>query len=288
MQYLSQLSGLGSVEHSTQTLTVRGNPDQIIKIDGKSEYDVRAQGDSTCCIRDICVLPTGLVLVVDSNNNNVKLLNQQYQLVSHCSVSHESLCICQITPSEVCVTVGAEVQFIKIKNNKLVKERKLRFQHHCYGIAYHQGDLLLTSGTSLYKYLLDGKLVSTLHKDDSDKWTVWSCAVSLTGDKLYITNFPQDKLLTLARDGSVLSIFMDPELEWPNCVHVTPAGQVLLCGRCSKTILQVDSQGSRKLATLATKRDGLLFPWSVCYNSTTDSIIVGQNNNNKILVYKVK
>ncbi|KAH3715707.1 hypothetical protein DPMN_058419 [Dreissena polymorpha] len=115
------------------------------------------------------------------------------------------------------------------------------------------------------------------------------CAVSPTVDKLYITNSTQHKLLTLARDGSVLATFMDPELEWPTCVHVTPAGQVLVCGyKNSKTVLQVDRKGSRKLATLATGSDGLQWPKSVCYNNNTDSIVVGQNGNNKILVYKVK
>ncbi|KAH3886068.1 hypothetical protein DPMN_010069 [Dreissena polymorpha] len=105
---------------------------------------------------------------------------------------------------------------------------------------------------------------------------------------LYITNYSHHKLLTLARDGSVISICIDPELERPTCVHVTPAGQVLVCGHTSKTILQIDSKGSRKRATLATQRDGLQCPWSLCYNSYTDSVIVGRYNINKILVYKVK
>ncbi|KAH3796475.1 uncharacterized protein LOC127836932 [Dreissena polymorpha] len=284
MQYLSQLSGLGKIEHYAQSLTAVGNADQIIRIDGESEYDVWEQGDEACGIRDICVLPSGQVLVVDQYNKKVKLLNKQYQVVSHCSVSDKPGGMCQITPSEVGVTVGSEVKFIKVNNNQLVQVRKLKFQHDCLGIASHQGDLFVTSGTELYNYSLDGKLVSKLHENKSHTRTVWGCAVSPTGDKLYITNYKQDKLLTLARDGSVLSIFKDPELLGPRCVHVTPAGQVLVCGWVSDTILQIDSKGSRKLATLATEMYSLR---SVCYNSNTDSIIVGSVNN-KILVYKVK
>ncbi|XP_052255547.1 uncharacterized protein LOC127861185 isoform X1 [Dreissena polymorpha] len=284
MQYLSQLSGLGKIEHNAQSLTAVGNADQVMRIDGKSEFDVRVQGDEACCIEDICVLPSGQVLVVYSDNNKVMLLNKQYQVVSHCSVSDGPWVICQITPSEVGVTVGKQVQFIKVNNNQLVKDRKLKFQHDCYGIASHRGDLFVTSGTELYNYSLDGKLVSKLHENKSDTWTVYSCAVSQTGDKLYITNYNQNKLLTLARDGSVLSIFTDPELPCPRGVHVTPAGQVLVCGMGSITLLQIDSKGSRKLATLATEKYCL---WSVCYNSNTDSVIVGMKNN-KILVYKVK
>ncbi|KAH3836043.1 hypothetical protein DPMN_109412 [Dreissena polymorpha] len=190
MQYLSKLSGLGKIEHyaqsltavgnadkiiriehNAQSLTAVGNADKIISIDGKSEYAVCVQGDSTCLIRGICVLPCGQVLVANWSNKKVKLLNEQYQVVSHCSVSDAPYFICQITPSEVGVTVGSEVQFIKVNNNQLVKDRKLKFQHKCFGIASHQGDLFVTSGTELYNYSLDGKLVSKLHENKSDTST---------------------------------------------------------------------------------------------------------------------
>ncbi|KAH3879115.1 hypothetical protein DPMN_003016 [Dreissena polymorpha] len=49
------------------------------------------------------------------------------------------------------------------------------------------------------------------------------------------------KLLTLARDGTLLATYTDPALWWPR-------GQVLVCGHMSFTVLQ--------LATLATERHG--------------------------------
>ncbi|KAH3704234.1 hypothetical protein DPMN_079290 [Dreissena polymorpha] len=129
-----------------------------------------------------------------------------------------------------------------------------------------------------------------MSKDCNDVFcfVVARCAVSPTGDKLYITCPSQNKLLTLAKDGSILATFMDPALKLLTGLHVTPAGQVLVCGRDSKNIIQVDSKGSKKLATLATPMDGVENPHSVCYNRITDSIIVGQWHHKKILVYKVK
>ncbi|KAH3719328.1 hypothetical protein DPMN_062160 [Dreissena polymorpha] len=88
--------------------------------------------------------------------------------------------------------------------------------------------------------------------------------------------------------STILATFMDPAVTFLTGLHVTPAGQVLVCGRDSKNIIQVDSKGSMKLATLATQRDGVKSPISVCYNRLTDSIIVGQRDHKKILVYKVK
>ncbi|KAH3738373.1 hypothetical protein DPMN_045007 [Dreissena polymorpha] len=96
-----------------------GNPDKVIRLKEKYEYDVRTRGDSyeeyaVCSIRDICVLPRGQVLVADAMNNNVKLLNQQYKVLSHCVKLDTPSGIFQITPSEVGVTSGSVVQFIKV------------------------------------------------------------------------------------------------------------------------------------------------------------------------------
>ncbi|KAH3737477.1 hypothetical protein DPMN_044070 [Dreissena polymorpha] len=83
-------------------------------------------------------------------------------------------------------------------------------------------------------------------------FAVRQCAVSPTGDRLYITSRNQNKLLTLARDGTLLATYTDPALDGPSGLHVTPAGQVLVCGDYSHTVLQVGWEGESKLATLAT------------------------------------
>ncbi|KAH3870197.1 hypothetical protein DPMN_033379 [Dreissena polymorpha] len=119
-------------------------------------------------------------------------------------------------------------------------------------------------------------------------FAVYKCAVSPTGDRLYITSYYKNKLLTLARDGTLLATYSDPALEWPHGLHVTPAGQVLVCGHRPHTVLQVGWKGESKLATLATKKEGVMWPLSVCYSSTTSSIIVGLDWDNNILVFRVE
>ncbi|KAH3703967.1 hypothetical protein DPMN_079019 [Dreissena polymorpha] len=114
------------------------------------------------------------------------------------------------------------------------------------------------------------------------------CAVSPTGDRLYIIGYWNDKLLTLARDGTLLATYTDPALDGLTGLHVTPAGQVLVCDCWSNTVLQVGWEGESKLANLATQEDGVRLPESVCYSSTTSSIIVGQRLKDTILVFRVE
>ncbi|KAH3720857.1 hypothetical protein DPMN_063766 [Dreissena polymorpha] len=281
--YLSKLSGLVRVLWHTDLVTVCG----------KSEHTVRIPSDTTTCfITAICVLPDGRVLVADWGNKKVKLLNQQYQVVSHFGVIGHPQDMCHITSSVVAVTVNAskthEVQFITVRQGQLAEAGKLELQHTCSGIVHHHGDRFISCYYALLKYSLSGKLVCSLYQYKSCRH-IDRCAVSPTGDKLYIMSYPESKLLTLARDGTVLATCTDTELVCPQGIHVSPAGQLLVCGGVSESIIQVDSEGKRKLATLATReRDGLRNPMSVCYSSTTSSIIVGQQSDNNILVFRVE
>ncbi|XP_052250498.1 uncharacterized protein LOC127857849 [Dreissena polymorpha] len=171
IQYLSKLSCLGQIEHSTQTLMGQDNPNKVFIVQGKSEHNLGMSSDSEVCnICAICVLPQGQVLVADDNNNTIKLLDQQYQVVSHWSATGTAAGMCEITPIEVAVTVNGpdtnihEVQFITVNNRQLVMGKKLQLQHLCRSIAFHQDDLYITSWTALYKYTLS---VSKMYDDTS-------------------------------------------------------------------------------------------------------------------------
>ncbi|XP_052261152.1 uncharacterized protein LOC127865198 [Dreissena polymorpha] len=155
-----------------QALTLLGKSGKALIVQSITKHNVRIPSDKDVCImRGICVLPDGQVLIVDRNNNNIKLLNQQYQVVSHWDVNARPVDICLITPSEVAVAVNTskihEVQFITVNQGKLVPGRKFQLQHECTGIAHHYGDLFVTSGQELYKYTLNGKLICRLYQDRS-------------------------------------------------------------------------------------------------------------------------
>ncbi|KAH3897873.1 hypothetical protein DPMN_022069 [Dreissena polymorpha] len=278
-----------------QALTLLGKSSKVFNVQSITKHNVRIPSDKRICnIGGICVLPDGHVLVVDCTNQNVKMLNQQYQVVSHWDVNARPVDICLITPSEVAVAVNDhdskihEVQFITVNQGKLVPGRKFQLQHECSGIDHHQGVLFVISSEELYKYTLNGKQVCSLYR--SFEYKVYKCAVSPTGDRLYITSLWLDnKLHTLARDGTLLATCTDPALYYPRGLHVTPAGQVLVCiNSWPNTVLQVGWEGKSKLATLATEEDGVRNLWSVCYSSTASSIIVGLYRDDNILVFRVE
>ncbi|KAH3897551.1 hypothetical protein DPMN_021739 [Dreissena polymorpha] len=161
-----------------QALTLLGKSGKAFNVQRKSVHNVRIPSDSyEWSIAGICVLTDGQVLVADYYNKRVKLLNQQYQVVSHWDVNAQPVDICLITPSEVAVAVNDhdskihEVQFITVNQGKLVSGRKFQLQHECTCITHHQGDFFVTSGKELYKYTLNGKQLCRLYQDRSADWT---------------------------------------------------------------------------------------------------------------------
>ncbi|XP_052229320.1 uncharacterized protein LOC127843661 isoform X2 [Dreissena polymorpha] len=273
-----------------QAFTVLGKSDQRLTLQGEFNRNVSIRSDSqTSGISGMCVLPDGLILIADSVTKTVRLLNQQYEVVSHCDVISCPGVICQITPSKAAVALIGHtvwVQFITVTERQIVPSRTFQLEHTCTGIAHHQGDLFISSGFELYKYALSGRQMCRLYEDPLGELTD-KCAVSPSGDKLYIISCSKNTLLTLARDGNTLAKYTDQELLHPLDLHVTPAGQVLVCGWRSQTILQVDCKGERKLATFAQNVWDAWGPQAVCYSSTASCIIVAQGVFN-ILVYRVK
>ncbi|KAH3829128.1 hypothetical protein DPMN_131116 [Dreissena polymorpha] len=276
-QYLSKRSGLGRI--------VIMNPNQALTVKRRSKYNVKISSDTkTCNIMAICILPSGHVIVVDRNNEKIQQFDQKYNIVSHCHVSGSLRDICLITSSEVAVTVDKDVRFISVGNGQLITGSKFKLPHLADGIAHHCGALYITSGTALYHYTLTGTLVNKLFEDIGDGLRVVKCAVSLAGDRIYVTNYYQSKLLTLAMDGTLISKFTDPELQCPWGVHVTPEGHVLVCGYSSNNVIQVDHEGKKKLA----KIDGVMNPFCVCVNTNIDQIAVGLYKKNKIIVMELR
>ncbi|KAH3819440.1 hypothetical protein DPMN_121175 [Dreissena polymorpha] len=177
-QYMSKLSGL--------LIIVWRCNNHVFTVQWKSEHNVHLSSDScTYSISAMCILPSGQVLVADGNNRKIKLLNEQYRVVDH--LVYDMLMghryakdMCMITPREVAVAVhcyiymhkdSSVVQFITVTQGKLelVQGRNLQLQHGCRGIAHHQGELFICSGSVLYKYSLSGKMISKLYQDRSSE-----------------------------------------------------------------------------------------------------------------------
>ncbi|XP_052245727.1 uncharacterized protein LOC127854708 [Dreissena polymorpha] len=115
--------------------------------------------------------------------------------------------------------------------------------------------------------------------------------VTNDGDRIYVTNEDSYQLVTLSRDGKLISTLTDAalnhEIQLPS-LNVTDSGQVFVCGDWFPTIIQVDRDGSQILDEVITKDDGVTDPTAVYYSKKKSSIIVGMYWNNDIMVFEAQ
>ncbi|KAH3816329.1 uncharacterized protein LOC127832272 [Dreissena polymorpha] len=270
------------------------DPNQVIRIKSKTAYPVAVRGNIyQCYISGICETAAGDLLIIDKYNKKVMLLDKTYKVEAVYDLPDFPESMCNIDYSLVAVTLDSEVHFIRVTNRQLVKDRTLQLQHECRGIAHHQGSLYITSLKALYHYTVDGTQVMKMYENPSQAYSVRSCAVSPDGDRIhvliYVTKY-SNQLVTLSRDGKVISTLIDPALVsvYSQGIHVTEAGQVLVCVETSNEILQVDKDGTRILAVVVTQQDGVTGPMSVCYSTQRGTLIVGMNDDDYIMVIMTK
>ncbi|XP_052779862.1 uncharacterized protein LOC128217055 [Mya arenaria] len=291
---LSSMKTFGELNESNvfgaQPCTSLFPRDHVFATEGYKEYNVKMSSDKyNCDIEGICELPGGEIVITDSNNSKVKLLDQEYRVVDHCDVPQSPFYVCHIGGNEVAVCVNNnddrhELHFINITKGKLVTTRKLSFTHECYGATHHGNNLYISSHTALYVYTMAGKRVKTLYEDMSVGYTVKIFAISNDGKTIYITNYSNNQLTTLDNLGNKLATFTDPDLRGPTGVHLTTAGHVFVSCFEFHTVLQVDKDGKTKLATLARKQDGVYSPIALFFSSRSSSLVVGGRKDTLLVI----
>ena len=107
--------------------------------------------------------------------------------------------------------------------------------------------------------------------------------VSARSDKIYVSDWGQNKLTCLKTDGTVIFQYMDLELHGPRGVCVDDEDNVMVCGGDSNNIHVVTSDGKKHFVIL-TSKDGIKWPMCVAYRQTDKTLIVGCHRNNNLYI----
>ncbi|XP_052781505.1 uncharacterized protein LOC128218033 [Mya arenaria] len=276
--FLRNLNSFGNVESVRKTDSYH-----VFKAQSSSLYKVKKKKDKqNCSIEGIFELPSGKVVIADYNNDKVKLLNKQFEVIGYCHLPAPQH-LCHITDNDIAVAVSEfntnEVHLLTVTKGKIKAMRKFTTDHLCCTIAHHQGQLYVGSNNALYLYTMDGSLIKTIYEDNTSMHTVYKCVVSPDGERIFVTHFTASRLLTLDTSGQVLSTVEDPDLQSPSGLCVSPSGHVFVCGFESNALVQVDQEG-RKVSTVARLADGVLYPRSVWFKEQNSTLIVGNLGDN--------
>ncbi|KAH3792187.1 hypothetical protein DPMN_145678, partial [Dreissena polymorpha] len=299
LQCLADCTDLGKITSRIGGTQHDFHPNKIVSIHDKSQYNVHTATDSReSSITGICETSKGELVISDFYNCSLKLLNRAYTVIDQVKLPIYPWSMCNISSFEMAVTVSDKmtnplngIHFFQADNEKITQIKVLKINHKCYGIAYHDAELFVTSGTALYQYTMDGRLFKKLYdtsKDDTGdaRLHFLGVGVSPDGKRIYVTDVINGKLLTLTRDRTVAASLQDPAFkhDYIRCkIQVAATGQVFVS--CDKTISQVDADGKKILNTITLD---VPYTGPVYLNENSRKLLLGFWFNNNTLEFKIK
>lgn len=171
-----------------------------------------------------------------------------------------------------------EICILRIGNGaEMTVVRTIPQTFGCLGIAYHKGRLYVASETGLRFCPYDSERENMTLLNNSPATRV---AVAADGERIYIIS--KNKLITLNSSDDHLPSVGSPELESPVGLAVANYNSVFVCGgKEDKYIVRLDKDGGRKIATLIrNSNDGVRMLESMYFNTSTHTIVIGQENDN--------
>ncbi|XP_053385733.1 uncharacterized protein LOC128550536 [Mercenaria mercenaria] len=108
-------------------------------------------------------------------------------------------------------------------------------------------------------------------------------ALSISNQFMFVTDYDAGNLQALTKDGNIIWKFSDLELKQPWGVCVLSGQYILVCGRGSNNVLQVDKKGKR-IRELLGPSEKLNDPLALAFDRETSRLLIG-NSSNEIHVY---
>ncbi|KAH3791260.1 hypothetical protein DPMN_144743 [Dreissena polymorpha] len=172
-QFLASCTELGGIVSREVVSHQVVDPNKVVSIQDSSKYNVRkATDEMVSSITGICESSNGELVIADNDNKCVKLLDNAYNLLEQMQLRTFPKSMCNISTNEVALTISNgytvnKIHFLRVIKGRIVNFKTLHMNDLCYGIAYHQGDLFVSSETAVYQFTTDGRLVKTFYEDMS-------------------------------------------------------------------------------------------------------------------------
>lgn len=244
-------------------------------------------------------LPDGKSIFTDWNNKRLKLVNRNYNLMSHCDVPGNPYSVCYINTNLVATTLRDEklVQFVGVADTKLSLEKRFKIDEYCRGIAYKSDQLYITVGGGegeihgqLRVYSMHGGLLRIYEEDVQGKPFFSSpgfIVINDEGSRIHVSDHKKG-VVTITKDGRSVSVFHDQCLKNPLGLCMDGKGNLFVSGRDSNNVIQFTADG-RKIVEVMKESDGITRPLAICcHESVNTRILVTMENSFTMKVFTLQ
>lgn len=266
-----------------------------------TDFIAKSSADKDFSIFGSVVLPNQQVLITDSDNSKVKLIDtSQNKILSEIHLPSDfPYDITTVNQTEylnsyaVTLTDSQRIQFLSVNKQSLSLGRAISVNGQCRGLVYNSRDR-----TFIVTYILPGKVeiinmagtvVKSIKKDRAGEVTFkWPNYVALSPSmgETFVSDETVESVTRLTSNGEVKTVYKDSELKCPKGICVHKSSLVYVVGYVSNTVHQLDPD-SGEFKTVLEQKDGIKKPLSVSYCELEDKIYIGMENSSVLKVFQM-
>ncbi|XP_052776791.1 uncharacterized protein LOC128214389 [Mya arenaria] len=252
--------------------------------------NIRSSKDSKTCRITGCVqISDGRVLVVDGNNEVLKLVDIVHQrIISDVHVNQSAWGIAALPNKEVAVTCDKTIDIVSYKQDRLATVRSISTKGRCIGIDYRNRQLVVSyigppgieimdmTGNVLHHMLdEDIKAISVLNP----QYVIFSKQF----EGILLSDFNGNAVTALDHHFKPLWTYSDSEMKGPQSLLIAPDGNILVCCYRSNNIHLISNTG-KKIKVILRKEDGIKNPFAAAVNGRT---LLMTENGDELMSYKI-
>lgn len=265
-----------------------------VKVD---TFGARMHNDkSPCDVTGSTTMADGRLVLVDYNNKKLKVLDQDFKLISDFRTDGAAFDVVAIGPNQVAVTIPKEkkIHFLSLQDGmKTVESIHTRLE--CWGIDLFEDKLVTVTNSDEHMILFLNRKGTEItscslgSQDANMKWPISVCVGSK--DRIFVccqgdgdTKDVTGALVVVDCAGQVRSMNMDPGLRKPTSCTKDEDGNLYVCGLSSANVFQVQKSGNKLQQIIS----GLSKPIHVNFNKESGCILVMERFCNEVALYQMQ
>ena len=293
---LNRMDGLGKIEaHLMRSIKQDCKVILDMKVKSAKEVNIKLSDDSyDPDIRGCAFLSNGSVLLCDSENSKVKLLDSDWSVNKSLKLSDKPWNVAAVDENEAIITFYSinDLQYISTHPD-LKLGKKIPLPEQCWGLDVVNDEIYTAynkrSGhVEIWKLDRSGNMKSkSVLTQSSYCGSLYLCLGSLTdhNPRVYLADGGYSRVRCYQLDGRMVYQYKDKELASPRGIYVDSAGNSLVCGWNSHNVVVITADGRKHRELLTSKN--ITHPYCIDFRPEDNTLIVGGYNNSKLFVYKL-
>ncbi|XP_021380206.1 tripartite motif-containing protein 42-like [Mizuhopecten yessoensis] len=229
------------------------------------KVNIKCPSDQSACnSRGVVYFPDGGIVVGDNNNQKIKLINDEGDVVDELNLDGRPWDLCMVDNTTVAAAIESPggIHVVTVTPSKLTLSSVINKNKQYYGITYRDGEFIVSTGSEVCSVKKDGT-TKALYRYTGE---VLMLSHDSKDGQLFVSHFNSRTDSTvigkLSTDNKYTDVLKVGVVKSTYGVDVDMEGNVYVCGFFSNNVVQMSGDGTN-VRELLTAEDGIIRPLAI-------------------------